>query len=175
MSRGNAAKARSDSEKQNYGKIHQCLLQRLLFAGVEKGEKRLRAAAHVADTHGACVNAAVHLVKGLHLKRTDEGNKRVRKGVCALRQKAHAEKQRNFHGEYYLAPVDFFVALKAAVYPLRSHDSQKERKQRHYVFYAVGGLSGKEVCTHQHNVARLGVRKNFSAAAIGVCVLKSAG
>ena len=63
------------------------------IARVEICAKRLGAAAHVADAHGACVGVAAHLSEGLHLHGAHKGNDGVGESINRLRQKADGEKQ----------------------------------------------------------------------------------
>ena len=85
MERGDAADTRAQREQQHYAEIRQRLAEDLLIPRMEVGAQRLRAAAHIADAHGAGVGVAPHLAEGLHLHGAHEGHHGVGGGVQRFR------------------------------------------------------------------------------------------
>jgi len=169
------ATARAQSKEADHAEIRQRLVQHLAVVRVKIGAQRVRAAAHIADAHGAGIRVSAHLAEGLHLHGADEGNERVGRCVEALRQKADEKQQHDLHQNDELAPVDLFHALIAPVHTLCHENARHKRQHRHKIARAERPFPFKQVGAEEHDIARLRVGEDLSAAEVGVGVLQAAG
>ena len=173
--REQCAEPRAGGEHADHAEVRQRLVQHLAVMRVEVDAQRLRAAAHVADAHGAGIGMAAHLAEGLYLHGADEGHNGVCGRIDRLRQKAHGEEKHNLREEDKLTPVDALHVLEAAVDAFGDEDPQHEREQRDEIVQAPVPVALEETGAEEHDVARLGVGEYAAAAEVGIGVLQAAG